>query len=154
MTVTELAILVLNPGATLPSPELSPHFALLASRQSEWSGHPLRFYTQGQKIILLSGWMDVPAHYAWIASEGNQELLKLLTPHLNIELMVHLDVPFERVPDFEELVLDEVNDTNIGTQDIIGSDVEGKDARRWSIADAASVKEQDGPKVVWKKVHT
>ncbi|KZV68323.1 hypothetical protein PENSPDRAFT_551567, partial [Peniophora sp. CONT] len=94
MTVTELAILVLNPGCTLPSADLSPHFALLSSRQSAWSGYPLRFYMQGNKVILLSGWTDVPAHHAWIASEGNQELLKLLLPHIGIDLMVHLDVPF------------------------------------------------------------
>lgn len=146
MTVTELAILSLNPSVTLPSATLSPYFALLSSRQSAWSGHPLRFYTLDNKVLLLSGWADVPAHNDWIASEGNRELLSLLTPHLSIETFVHLDVPFERVPDWEELVLNEVDVTDIEGTGVVGRDVEGKETRCWHLAQAEN--EVD----VWKRV--
>lgn len=50
---------------------------------------------QETRIHLLSGWSSVPAHEAWIASEENQELLRLLTPYLTIDEFVHLDIEFE-----------------------------------------------------------
>lgn len=149
MTVTELAILSLKPHASLPSPELSPHFALLNARQPAWSGYPMRFYTSANKVMILSGWTDVPAHNAWIASEGNQELLGLLLPHLSIELFVHLDVPFERVPDLEALALNEVTATDVEHLEVAGRDVEGKDARCWQIVKVENGKDGDG---VWKRV--
>ena len=99
--------------------------------------------------MLLSGWEDVPAHHAWIASDGNQELLKLLGPHLNIELLVHLDVPFENVPDWEAFVLSEISADKAQDAGVVAVDVEGKDPRRWHIAEASKDgKDEDG---IWRK---
>ncbi|KAA1469277.1 hypothetical protein DENSPDRAFT_757529, partial [Dentipellis sp. KUC8613] len=95
MPVTEVAILNLIPPHEFRSPTLLPLFRLLAKRQSAWSGFPLRFFQNTSKegeIYLVSGWKDVPAHYEWIASDANQELLELLKSYLTVASLMHLEI--------------------------------------------------------------
>lgn len=101
MPVTEIAFLQFSPSVTWDTPKIGTYFRLLSQRQSAWSGYPLIFFTdtKGEKITLVSGWDSVEAHNGWIASEGNQELLKLLGPYLTVEGLVHLELRFGDIPE-------------------------------------------------------
>lgn len=101
MPVTEIAFLEFTPSVTWTTPNISTYFRLVSQRQSTWSGYPLFFFTDtiGSKITLVAGWESVDAHNGWIASEGNQELLRLLGPYLKVVGLVHLDMNFGDVPE-------------------------------------------------------
>ncbi|KIP08736.1 hypothetical protein PHLGIDRAFT_38913, partial [Phlebiopsis gigantea 11061_1 CR5-6] len=76
-------------------------FTRSLQRQSAWSGHPLLFFrheTTPAIISLISGWKDVPAHHEWIASEGNQELLREAKAILTAKDFHHLEMNFDTMP--------------------------------------------------------
>jgi hypothetical protein len=56
-------------------------------------------------IYLITGWHDVDAHLQWIASDRNQELLKVAKTFLEIKGMVHLDIDFTEMPSNCEAVI-------------------------------------------------
>lgn len=140
MTVTEFSVLLLRSSdLSLHSPPLAPLFTLLSERQSSYSGFPLRFYINKAspcEVYLISGWKDVPAHNVWIASEGNQELLRLLEPYLTIKDFIHLDVPFETMPEGEVLSFweDHTGQPPLSEAGVTGKDVEGGDTSTYHFA--------------------
>ncbi|TFY80034.1 hypothetical protein EWM64_g3978 [Hericium alpestre] len=100
MPVTEFATLELIAPFKVHHSDVLPIFRTLSKRQAAWSGYPLYFYQNTAKpseIYLISGWKDVPAHYEWIASQGNQELLTMFKPYLDVKDLVHLDLDFREI---------------------------------------------------------
>ncbi|KAF7979572.1 hypothetical protein HWV62_41858 [Athelia sp. TMB] len=103
MSITEFASLELKHPHTLSSPP--PHFISLLQRlsaeQSAHSGYPLLFFTEAEHPLplhLISGWTDVPAHDAWIASAQNQQLLIDFADFIEIKGLMHLDINFDTLP--------------------------------------------------------
>lgn len=98
MTVTEFATLKVVSEDGI-SAELLAHLARLSELQSSYSGYPLYFYssnTPTTTIYLLSKWSSVEAHNVWIASDHNQQLLKLLIgKFLEINDFVHIDADMD-----------------------------------------------------------
>lgn len=96
MTITEFATLAIKSPYHPNSPELLVHLREAAKRQSAWSGYPLHFFFDDtSRIYLLSGWKSVEAHYEWIRSTGNQELMEVLADYLEVEGLVHADVELD-----------------------------------------------------------
>lgn len=107
MTITEFATLELIEPYTLedPVPLLVTLLGRAADWQASWSSYPLSFFTNPVKpseIHIITGWKDVAAHEAWIASDQNQELLQKLSKFLTVKGMVHLDINFSLVPTDEQ----------------------------------------------------
>ncbi|EIW84735.1 hypothetical protein CONPUDRAFT_134659 [Coniophora puteana RWD-64-598 SS2] len=100
MPVTEFASLALGPAYYLTHPCVTSFFQKLAKWQSEASGYPLFFYSppaSDEEIYLISGWASVSAHHTWIASDRNQELLRMAEEMLEVRDFLHLDVDFDEV---------------------------------------------------------
>lgn len=101
MSVTEFAVLEARAPYTVDSPIVRAFLQRVAQRQSTWSGYPLLFFRHEKTpaiIFLISGWKDVPAHYEWIASEGNQELLGEAESILAVKDFHHLEINFDTMP--------------------------------------------------------
>ncbi|GJE87029.1 hypothetical protein PsYK624_031120 [Phanerochaete sordida] len=103
MPITELAILEALPPHTADSAPIQTFLSDVALQQAAWSGHPLLFFTLAHDdarttVVLVSGWADVPAHDAWIASEPNQALLRRAGALLTVRELLHLDIAFETLP--------------------------------------------------------
>ena len=100
MPVTEVATLELVFPHTWDSPAVRVFFEMLAARQADWSGYPLCFFEDLENprtIYLITLWESVPAHYEWIASAQNQELLERVkeTNILKVVELKHVDVASE-----------------------------------------------------------
>jgi hypothetical protein len=106
--VTEFAFLNLVPPTSLETPKLVSGFLTAASAQSSWSGHPLYFFYADKRseegnttttVYLISGWASVQAHYEWIASPENQELLRFFGDAglMNVGGLAHLDIDFTKL---------------------------------------------------------
>lgn len=102
MSITEIASLELIPPYTLEEPDPSfVKFIGLTDQQVEWSGYPLRFFTNPAKpseIYLITGWKDVVSHLKWIASDQNQALLRGFGQFIKVNGMVHVDMDFSSMP--------------------------------------------------------
>ena len=101
MTVTEFAGLEAQGQHAVDSPIIQEFLTKVAQRQAAWSGYPLLFFqdTSNSKVLyLISGWRDVPAHGEWIASTGNQELLREMEGIMTVREFRHLDIDFETLP--------------------------------------------------------
>lgn len=103
MPVTELALLKMVGVSThdIPSDGGIPteryqilHKAM--SEQAAYSGYPvalLQSTTDFAQIFLVGGWESVSHHMDdWILGPINQNLLKLLSSHVEVEWMFHLDL--------------------------------------------------------------
>ncbi|TBU50288.1 hypothetical protein BD309DRAFT_945799, partial [Dichomitus squalens] len=98
MTVTEFATLKLVYPHVWGSPEIQAFFATLSTQQGAWSGYPLRFFedtTDPRLIYLITGWEGVAAHYEWIRSEQNQQLLERSKGLLEVEGVAHAELDSE-----------------------------------------------------------
>jgi hypothetical protein len=128
MTVTEFAVLQLLEPHTIASPSIRSFFIKLSQCQGAWSGYPLLFFqhhTSPKTIYLVSGWRDVPAHNDWIASDGNQELLREADPILAVIDFRHLQIDFETLP----------QDVSQMTLEILPHGLSGAEGNADSIAD-------------------
>lgn len=102
MAITEFAVLETIPPHTAESPRVRTFLAKVAERQAAWSGHPLLFFQDTDApatVYLVSGWADVPAHHAWIASEANQALLREAGSLMTVKSFQHLAIDFETMPE-------------------------------------------------------
>jgi len=120
MPVTEFATLKLNStyhdaNGNITSSQFLEHLSRLSALQSGYSHYPLHFFISSTasstslnevpqtrpevRIYLLSKWDSVDAHKIWIASDSNQEMLRVLgqgeCPFLDIVDMVHLDMDLD-----------------------------------------------------------
>ncbi|KAI0723852.1 hypothetical protein C8T65DRAFT_627662 [Cerioporus squamosus] len=98
MTVTEFATLRLASSYTWDSSEIQAFFQTLAVQQAEWSGYPLRFFedtTDTRIIYIITGWESVPAHYEWIASVQNQNLLEKAKGLIELVDLEHAELDSE-----------------------------------------------------------
>lgn len=133
-SVTEFAFLNLVLPTTLETPKLVLGFLDAAVAQPSWSGYPLHlFYSTKESsdapattIYIISGWASVPAHYEWIASPKNQELLKFFGDEglMTVGGVAHLDIDFEKLS-FEECaaIVWRKLEVNRDSGDSIASDV-------------------------------
>ncbi|KAJ3881015.1 hypothetical protein F5051DRAFT_398185 [Lentinula edodes] len=105
MPVTEFATLEVldssNPSL-IAQPLLIDHLRLVAEKQSAVSGYPVLFFeslSPDSKSIfyLISGWSSVAAHYEWIHSQTNQELLVLLKDIVGVKGLAHVSVDFDEM---------------------------------------------------------
>lgn len=97
MPITELAILQLLPPYEFHSPHILQLFRTVSTRQSAFSKFSLYYFADVADksiIYLISGWDDVDSHKKWIASDENQELLRLAAPYLKVPRLFHLDIDF------------------------------------------------------------
>ncbi|KAJ3930548.1 MAG: hypothetical protein NXY57DRAFT_1011617, partial [Lentinula lateritia] len=90
-----------NPSLIAQSP-LIDHLRLVAEKQSAVSGYPVLFFeslSPDSKSIfyLISGWSSVAAHYEWIHSQTNQELLVLLKDFVGVKGLAHVSVDFNEM---------------------------------------------------------
>ena len=115
MTITEFATLeILESDGTADSPQVLQFFRKVSQRQTSWSGYPLLFFQDASSpriIYLISGWQDIPAHNEWIASEGNQELLREMISVMAVKDFKHLNCDFRTMPlDISCIMLEVVPD--------------------------------------------
>jgi hypothetical protein len=108
MPITEFVILHLLHPHSFQSGGPEEIFRTLDIWQSESSTYPLYFYadkSDSSTIYLISGWHDVDAHMRWIASNRNQELLRVSKPFLEVKSMVHLGIDFTTMPNDCDVVM-------------------------------------------------
>ncbi|KAF8222485.1 hypothetical protein L208DRAFT_1413372 [Tricholoma matsutake] len=101
MPITEFAIFQLLHPHTFHSGSAADLFRKLNAWQAEISTYPLYFFADKvvpSTIYLISGWHNVDAHMQWVASDRNQELLRVAKPLLTVKGMVHLDIDFTAMP--------------------------------------------------------
>jgi len=85
--------------------------------------------------VLLSGWADVAARHEWIASEGNQELLRLLGPYLDVEGLDHLDIEPDKLPVGKQILLwSDAKSESTFDGEVATRDVEDKENIYWHVA--------------------
>jgi hypothetical protein len=113
--ITEFAFLHLVPPTTLQTPELTSRVLEATIAQPTWSGYPLHlFFHQSPSdepnasdkktsMYIISGWESVEAHYKWIASQQNQELMSFFRDAslLRFGGLAHLDIDFTKL-DFKK----------------------------------------------------
>ncbi|KAJ3744478.1 hypothetical protein DFH05DRAFT_1495388 [Lentinula detonsa] len=107
MPITEFATLEVlglstDNSPSITQPPLIDHLRLVAEKQSAVSGYPVLFFeslspTSKSTFYLVSGWRSVEAHYEWIQSQTNQELLVLLKDFIGVKGLAHIDVDFDEM---------------------------------------------------------
>ena len=100
MTVTEFAELELT-ATSVSSLSVQQFFHKVALKQASCSGHPVLFFQDIHfplTVYLVSGWSDIAAHKAWIASEENQALLREAEGLITVKVLAHIDIDFESMP--------------------------------------------------------
>ncbi|KAJ3514204.1 hypothetical protein NLJ89_g2504 [Agrocybe chaxingu] len=124
MPITEFATLRIKEPYTLQDEDLHGHFRTLSKWQAEWSSFPLTFYTNVDDhslIYLISGWESVEAHMKWIASERNQELLRIFDSFISIAAFAHIDIDFTEIPEGTQvLALRKGEPGDIGAEEGLG----------------------------------
>lgn len=100
MAVTEIAQLSIKNSSKNPNADKIPSRALdnlrhAISEQAKFSGHPvalLQCQNNPSLLFLVGGWESVSYHMdEWIPGPINQGLLKLLSEHVDVKFMFHLD---------------------------------------------------------------
>ncbi|KAI1608043.1 hypothetical protein EDD36DRAFT_423925 [Exophiala viscosa] len=96
MSVTELALLRIDPGTDVSSPTLLANLSEAKSVMERASGFKFHYYhcvEDPSLVFILGAWPSIDFHMKeFIPGEANQEILDLLKRQLVVEWMFHLDV--------------------------------------------------------------
>ena len=93
MPVTEIATLKLPSTQAWESPDIQAFFGAFSDKQTQWKGSASDYFqdvSDPSLIYVIRGWESVPAHYDWIASTPNQELLQLAKGLIDVESLIHI----------------------------------------------------------------
>jgi hypothetical protein len=166
MAITELAILKILPPFSLTSPQIQSFFRSVSKYQSAHSGYRLFYYrdlpesiqSHTMLVYLISGWTSVAAHMEWIATDTNQELLRIAKEEafLEVQSLLYLEIDFSKMEEAtdgseivgfwksrsgntDELLAGEVENLYTGTKDKaawlgLGKDAEGKTNNTYALA--------------------
>ena len=91
--------------------------------------------SQTATIPLVTGWVSVVAHEAWIRGERNQELLCVFAPYVDmqkIRVVHHVGVGFETIPNDAGWTVVEQYDGQLGEKST-PFEWERSDLSRWSL---------------------
>ncbi|KAJ3568298.1 hypothetical protein NP233_g5806 [Leucocoprinus birnbaumii] len=110
--ITEFAFLNLVPPTTLETPRFVAGLREGSVAQAAWSGYPFHVFSSTKQsddgseniaIYIIAGWASVAAHYEWIRSPKNQEIMGFFRDAglMSLGGLAHLDIDFTKLS-FEE----------------------------------------------------
>lgn len=102
MTVTELALLRLQSGASFHDATLRVKLRKAKLAMESFTQQPFHYFVQIEDptlFYIIGSWLSPTQHFQeWVPSPANQELLELLKDEIRVEYMFHVDIEKAKLP--------------------------------------------------------
>lgn len=101
-SVTVIALLRLSPPRRLSDTSIQSTLRHCLQVLRDWASHPFYLYScleDATLVYIIGSWASVTQHrQEFLPSVENQTLLQLVDGNLDVEWMIHVDLPIEKLP--------------------------------------------------------